>query len=136
MTEQLGMGLPIFHLSLPVRDLDEAVDFYTARLGGVLGRREEAWADIALFGAQLTLQHVPSDVSDSMPRSRHFGATLPWDGWASLTASFSEYIEQPRIDYPATEREQAKAMITDPSGNLIELKAYRNPAAVLGDLVL
>lgn len=136
MTQQPGMGLPIFHLSLPVRDLDKAIEFYTTKLGGVLGRREEAWADIALFGAQMTLQHIPSDVSEPMPRSRHFGATLPWDGWANLTATFSEFIEPPRLDYPATEREQGKAMIADPSGNLIELKAYRNPAAVLGELAL
>ena len=134
MSQKPGMTLPVFHLSLPVRDLDEAIDFYTTRLGGVLGRREAAWADIALFGAQMTLQHVPSDVSEPMPRSRHFGATLPWDGWARMIASFSEFVEPPRIDYQSTEREQAKVMIADPSGNLIELKAYRNPAAVLGEL--
>ena len=130
------MSLPVFHLSLPVRDLDEAVDFYTTTLCGVLGRRETTWADIALFGAQVTLQLFPADVSVPMPRSRHFGATLPWDGWARLTATLSEFIEHPRIDHSGTEFEQAKAMIKDPSGNLIELKAYRNPRAVLGDLAL
>jgi extradiol dioxygenase family protein len=45
-----------------------------------------------------------------------------------------EFLEGPRRDYSGTEREQGKAMIQDPSGNLIELKAYRNPSAVLGDL--
>ena len=130
------MSLPIFHLSLPVRDLDEAIGFYTTKLCGVLGRQEAMWADIALFGAQVTLQHYPADVSVPMPRSRHFGATLTWNGWARLTATFSEFIEPPRIDHPDTELEQAKAMIEDPSGNLIELKAYKNPSAVLGELAL
>ena len=51
---------PIFHLSFPVRDLEEALGFYTGTLGGgVPGRREDGWADVALFGAHLTLQHVP-----------------------------------------------------------------------------
>jgi extradiol dioxygenase family protein len=124
---------PIFHLSFPVRDLDEAIAFYAA-LGGVPGRREAAWADIALFGAQLTLQQIPEDVLEPMPRSRHFGATLPWQDWEQLVARLGGFVEGPRVDHQGTEREQAKAMIADPSGNLIELKAYRQPAAVLGRL--
>ena len=124
---------PIFHLSFPVEDLDEAIAFY-AGLGGVAGRREAAWADVALFGAQLTLQHVPGDVLRPMPRSRHFGATLPWQQWEQLVGRLDGFIEEPRVDHSGTELEQAKAMIADPSGNLVELKAYRQPAAVLGPL--
>lgn len=124
---------PIFHLSFPVHDLDEAIPFYSA-LGGVVGRREAAWADVALFGAQLTLQQVPEDVLHPMPRSRHFGATLPWPDWEHLVARLGGFVEGPRVDYPDTDREQAKVMIADPSGNLIEVKAYRHPVAVLGQL--
>lgn len=125
---------PIFHLSIPVRDLEESLAYYTQRLGGIPGRRAERWADIALFGAQLTLQHVPGDILDPMPRSRHFGATLSWNEWESLVASLDPFVEPPRLDHQGTEHEQAKAMVQDPSGNLIELKAYRQPAAVLGGL--
>lgn len=125
--------LPIFHLSFPVRDLEEALSFYTG-LGGVAGRREDAWADVALFGAQVTLQHVPEDVLQPMPRSRHFGATLRWSQWEALVDELVDFVEAPRIDHHGTEREQAKAMVADPSGNLIELKAYRYPRAVLGEL--
>jgi uncharacterized protein len=125
---------PIFHLSFPVQDLDGAIAFYTQMLGGTLGRREPEWADIALFGAQLTLQLAPSDVTDTMPRTRHFGATVGWSDWQSLTARLTEFVEQPAISYQDTEQEQAKAMIRDPSGNLIEIKAYRHPAAVLRGL--
>ncbi len=125
--------LPIFHLSFPVNDLDEAIAFYST-LGGLVGRRETGWADVALFGAQLTLQHVPEDVSQPMPRSRHFGATLPWHDWEHLVARLTGFVEGPQIDYSGNKSEQAKAMLADPSGNLIELKAYRQPAAVLGHL--
>ncbi len=126
---------PIFHVSFPVYHLDEAIAFYST-LGGVVGRRETAWADVVLFGAQVTLQHVPEDVLQPMPRSRHFGATLPWQEWEHLVARLHGFVEDPRIDYPGTKREQAKAMVADPSGNLIELKAYRQPAAVLGQLAM
>lgn len=125
---------PIFHLSFPIADLDESLAFYIGELGGVVGRREERWADVALFGAQLTLQHQPQDVLYPMPRSRHFGATLDWSEWEELTGRLNGFAESPRIDHAGTEREQAKAMIGDPSGNLIEIKAYRNPAIVLQSL--
>jgi len=132
MTDQ-AEAAAIFHLSFPVHDLDEAIAFYSA-LGGVSGRREASWADVALFGAQLTLQHVPDDVLRPMPRSRHFGATLPWQDWERLVARLDDFVEGPRVDHQGTDREQAKAMVADPSGNLIEFKAYRQPAAVLGRL--
>jgi extradiol dioxygenase family protein len=132
MTCQAKPGV-IFHLSFPVHDLDEAIAFYSM-LGGILGRREAAWADVALFGAQVTLQEIPNDVLQPMPRSRHFGATLPWQEWERLVAQLGDFVEMPRIDYPGSDREQAKAMIADPSGNFIELKAYRSPAVVLGPL--
>lgn len=128
------MSRPIFHLSFPVSDLGAALDFYTRTLGGTVGRHEDKWADIALFGAQLTLQAQPQDVLDPMPRSRHFGATLDWADWERLTARLTDFLEAPRVDYAGTEREQGKAMIADPDGNLIELKAYRQPSAVLGAL--
>lgn len=127
----------IFHLSFPVRDLQEAIDFYSANFGAVPGRREADWADIALFDAQVTLQHDPANVANPMPRTRHFGATMTWERWEALTASLDgrvNFIEPPTISYAGTDREQGKAMVADPSGNLIEIKAYRNPRAVLGML--
>jgi uncharacterized protein len=125
---------PIFHLSFPVRDLEEAIGFYTGCLGAVVGRREADWADIALFGAQVTLQLAPSDVTEPMPRTRHFGATIAWSDWEALTARLADFVEPPTISHRDTEREQAKAMLRDPSGNRIEIKAYRDPAAVLRSL--
>lgn len=125
---------PIFHLSFPVCDLDEALHFYTSTLPGVIGRRESTWADIALFGAQITLHHIPADVLRPMPRSRHFGATLAWREWEVLVSGLTDFVEGPRVDYLGTDREQTKAMVQDPSGNLIEIKAYRNAGAVLGKI--
>jgi extradiol dioxygenase family protein len=128
---------PIFHLSIPVRDLQEAVDFYTSQLGAQIGRQTETFADALLFGAQVTLQNDPSGVTRPMPRTRHFGATLAWSEWESAaerlgTAPF--LVEEPTISFAGQPGEQAKLMVADPSGNLIEIKAYRHPGAVLGPL--
>src|SRR5690349_22728244 len=100
MTGQ-STSAPIFHLSFPVHDLHEAIAFYSG-LGGVLGRRGTNWADLALFGAQVTLQQVPEDVLRPMPRSRHFGATLPWLDWEKLVARLGGFVEAPRVEYQGT----------------------------------
>ena len=128
---------PIFHLSIPVRDLQEAVDFYVDELGADIGRRTGAFADALVFGAQITLQDDPSSVTAPMPRTRHFGATVPWEDWesvASRVAGGPLVVEPPTISYEGRPTEQGKLMIVDPSGNLIEIKAYRHPADVLGPL--
>ena len=129
---------PIFHLSLPVRDLQESVDFYVRQLGAQIGRRNELGADALLFGAQVTLQNDPAGVIDPMPRTRHFGATLSWPEWESFVEKLVDpalIVEPAKLSYIGEPIEQGKMMIVDPSGNLIEIKAYRNPAAVLGPLV-
>jgi uncharacterized protein len=128
---------PIFHLSLPVRDLQESVDFYIGQLGAQIGRRNELGADALLFGAQVTLQNDPASVIDPMPRTRHFGATLSWPEWESFVERLVDpalIVEPATLSYIGEPIEQGKLMIVDPSGNLIEIKAYRNPAAVLGPL--
>ena len=127
---------PIFHLSVPVRDLTEAVAFYRTRLGATIGRQTDSFADALVFGAQLTLQDDPTSVSDPMPRTRHFGATLPWNEWEVLVSRLADdlVVEPPTVSYPGEPGEQAKMMIRDPSGNLIEIKAYRHPDQVLGHL--
>ena len=128
---------PIFHLSFPVRDLEEAIGFYTQRLGAEIGRQNDSCADALLFGAQVTLQNDPATVSRPMPRTRHFGATLLWGEWQSLTGRLLAecvVVEPPTISHVGQPLEQGKMMIADPSGNLIEIKAYRHPDQVLGSL--
>ncbi len=127
----------IFHLSFPVENLDEAVTFYIERLGATVGRRTTAFADVFLFGVQVTLQNDWPSLAVPMPRSWHFGATLTWGEWEALLEKLKDVdiiVEGPSHKYLGQPVEQAKFMIADPSGNLIELKAYRNPEAVLGAL--
>jgi extradiol dioxygenase family protein len=128
---------PIFHISFPVRDLSEAVSFYRDELGAEIGRHEVEFADALLFGAQITLQNDPGNVLHPMPRTRHFGATIPWEDWETLAHRFGEavnLVEAPRVSYAGSPTEQGKLMLSDPSGNLIEIKAYRRPENVLGQL--
>jgi extradiol dioxygenase family protein len=129
---------PIVHLSFPVNDLDEAIRFYTETFGAQLGRRTDAYANVFLFGAQVTLQNDRENVLRPMPRSCHFGATLDWAAWESIAERLKAsvcVVEGPAASYVGEPIEQTKLMVADPSGNLIELKAYRHPENVLGSLV-
>jgi len=125
---------PVFHLSFPVADLDDALDFYVDRLGAEVGRRHSHAVDVHLFGAQLTLQQAPGDVLTPHPRTRHFGATVAWPEWEAVAARLDAFVEPPTISYAGERSEQGKLMVADPSGSLIEIKAYRDPAYVLGDI--
>lgn len=126
---------PVFHLSFPVGDVDRCVAFYVDRLGAEVGRRHpDGGVDIRLFGAQLTLQDAPTDVLTPNPRSRHFGATVDWPAWETVAGRLDAFVEPPTVSYAGERREQGKLMVADPSGNLIEIKAYRDPAFVLGDI--
>ena len=41
---------PLFHLSIPVNDLDRAKDFYLSTLGCEIGRETKGRFDINFFG--------------------------------------------------------------------------------------
>ena len=127
----------IIHISFPVRDMPRAIEFYRRVLGAEIGRQTDTFADVFVFGAQVTLQNDPSNVTAPMPRSRHFGATISWANWegiASRLANCDFVVERPLVSYAGQPTEQAKMMLVDPSGNLIEVKAYRQPDKVLGSL--
>ena len=56
------------------------------------------------------------------------GINLGSLGWGPLI------VESPTLSYVGEPTELGKLMIEDPSGNLIEIKAYRQPDKVLGSL--
>jgi uncharacterized protein len=130
------MRRPIFHIAFPVLDLKAARDFYVDVLGAKVGRVRERWIDLYLFGAQLTLHEQPAQVlTEGQQGVRHFGAVLDWDAWESLANLLIEngvqFRGKPTVTGAGTEVEQAKLHLTDPSGNVIEVKAYRHPAIAL-----
>lgn len=132
-----ALDRPIFHLSFPVLDLDAAKTFYCNVLGATVGRDNGNWADIVLFGHQLTLHDRPNEVLPPDQRGvRHFGAILSWQEWVSLAEKLEKdgctFVRPPTISNSGTDQESGKMLLCDPSDNIIEVKAYRNVAAVLG----
>jgi extradiol dioxygenase family protein len=127
---------PILHLSLPVRDIEEAQDFYVRALGCQPARARDDFVDVWFFGLQLTLQDRPDEATGLVAGSaRHFGVTLERDEFEELVERLErndvEWLSPVSTDDAGLLTEQTKAKIVDPSGNVIEVKTYRDVQAAL-----
>ena len=127
---------PILHLSIPVRDVDEALDFYARAFGCRAARRRAGFADVWFYGMQVTLQDRPDDAAVVHPGgTRHFGVTLERKDFdelvARLEAAGASWVVPVTTDDAGLVTEQTKAKVVDPSGNVIEIKTYPDPAAAL-----
>ncbi len=126
---------PILHLSIPVRDLDEALDFYEGALGCARARRREGFADVWFFGMQVTLQERPEEAGTPPGGCRHFGVTLGPRDFQALVARLRgrrvDWVVPVSTDHPGLPTEQTKGKVSDPSGNVIEVKTYRHVTAAL-----
>jgi len=132
----VGHVQPILHLSIPVRDLDEAVSFYVQTLGCQAARAKDGFVDVWFFGMQVTLHDRPDDVAAPRPDgTRHFGVTLGRDEFdkvvARLDAAGVTWLVPVSTDDEGLATEQTKGKLSDPSGNVIEVKTYRDVAAAL-----
>jgi hypothetical protein len=82
----------ILHLSIPASELTSAKRFYVEVLGATLGREKEEWADLLLWGHQITLQHRPDEVLPLAKQGkRHFRVVLPWAIWERETARIQKH---------------------------------------------
>ncbi len=127
---------PILHLSLPVRDIAESVDFYVEVLGCALGRVRDDFADVWFFGMQVTLHGVPEQVHEAVPGDvRHFGVTVGAREMDALVVRAQArgvvFASPVSTDHAGTPQAQTKTKLFDPSGNVVEIKTYVDPAAAL-----
>jgi uncharacterized protein len=130
--------MPAFHLAFPVRDLVETRQFYGELLGCPEGRSSEAWIDFNFYGHQIVAHLAPeqcgqtatSSVDDHQVPVRHFGAVLCMDDWEQLAQKLKktglDFIIEPYIRFKGEVGEQATMFFKDPSGNAIEIKAFKD----------
>jgi extradiol dioxygenase family protein len=133
-----------FHLAIPVRDLASARAFYGGLLGCPEGRSAAEWVDFDFFGHQLVCHvvagrnggaagHNPVDGHDvPVP---HFGMVLEMPDWERLAerlrAGGTRFVIEPHVRFKGEPGEQATMFLTDPSGNALEFKAFRDIAGQL-----
>ena len=127
----------LFHLAIPVSDLDRANDFYVNMLGCSKGRSSTKWIDFNFYGHQLVCHEVKksvnknsNDVDGNNVPVPHFGIILEWNQFQKLSADLQSkninFIIEPTIRFKGQVGEQAIMFLKDPSNNAIEFKSFRN----------
>jgi uncharacterized protein len=130
-----------FHHAFHVLDLASTRRFYGELLGCPEGRSTDTWIDFDFFGNQISLHLGPvaqttntGHVDGIVVPLPHFGAILEWDEFHRLSERLrlagQVFIVTPRIRYEGQPGEQATMFLLDPSGNALELKAFRHPEHV------
>ena len=132
------MSLRPFHLAFPVHDLAAARAFYAGTLGCAEGRSAPEWIDFDLYGHQIVAHLDPgaraaaatNPVDGHDVPVPHFGVVMAWDDWHTLAdrlrAAGVAFGIEPQIRFKGQVGEQATMFFTDPSGNALEFKAFKD----------
>lgn len=125
-----------FHISLPCNNLEETISYYKNELGLTIGRNTANWADINLFGNQLTFVIVKEFKFDfpiyflekeSLP-SFHFGVVLNNDEWDDVYDKINKWSTETvikRVFFKDKNGEQNSFFVKDPNGYYIEFKTFK-----------
>lgn len=121
---------PIFHLTVPVSNLEDASRFYVEAFAARIGRVREDWIDVWFFGTQLTLQLRPDEVDLPTEQGvRHFGVVFnDAANYLSvierLKAAGVNWLSEPTAHESEALSGKVGGKLADPSGNVIEVKYY------------
>jgi len=122
----------VFHLAIPVRNLDEVQAFYVSGLGCHLARRYPDRITIDFFGDQLVC-HLSEKIDlDPELYPRHFGVTFRdqerFDALLRLVETRKLPVFRPvATRFEGLVEEHQTVVLRDPSNNLLEFKHYRDP---------
>ena len=126
-----------FHLAIPVSNLEESVAYYRDTLGLREGRSSNKWADFDFFGHQLVC-HVSNTINEQITNPvdgeevpvPHFGVVLSIEKYEEFLLQINDknidFIIKPTIRFKGEIGEQRTMFFRDPSGNAIEIKAFKD----------
>jgi uncharacterized protein len=124
----------VFHLAIPVYDLDDAQEFYVGHLGCKLARRYTDRITIDFFGDQLVCHLVdpPAVPTQVTLYPRHFGVTFrearDFDAVRELCVQRKiEFFADVSVRFEGLVEAHRTFVLRDPSDNLIEFKHYADP---------
>jgi extradiol dioxygenase family protein len=125
----------VFHLAIPVSDLDAAQWFYVGMLGCKLARRYPDRITLDFFGDQLVCHltdagPVRREPLDLYPR--HFGVTFhdvaDFEALHQCAALRKiPFFRDVSTRFEGMAEEHRTFVLVDPADNLLEFKHYRDP---------
>ena len=132
------MNKYLFHLAIPINDIDSAKEFYGKILGCTIGRENQHAVIFNFYGHQLvghTTKEELTPPANIYPR--HFGIIFSAEGdWNELLNRCNNLnlplYQQPKLRFKGEITEHQTFFIQDPFYNIIELKFYRHYEAIFG----
>ncbi len=116
----------MFHLSLPVRQFDACLVFYRDCFGARIEMLGKKAANLFVFGGQMTLHdRSKSGLTDDLRREMHFGQVVTVAEWTQVRDKIFVFGYSPLRSVTPDEagNRRGKLIVTDPSGNLIEINS-------------
>ena len=130
-----------FHLSLPCKDVVTTKTFYTEVFNVELGRNNNSWLDVNLFGNQITFtksgefnfEFKNYRLDEHILPSFHFGIILDIDEFGKL------YGKLLQMDIGVTIKttfmkgnvgEHLSFFVKDPNGYMIEFKSFKEKSSI------
>ena len=131
-----------FHLAITVQNLKVCRAFYRDVLGCEEGRFSDKWVDFNFFGHQFVIHEADiiknNKASNSVDGHQvpvpHFGVILDWNDWEQLSKKLQaqniDFIIKPYIRFKGEVGEQATMFFSDPEGNALEFKSFKDISQV------
>lgn len=128
----------IFHLAIPINNIDQAKNFYGDILGSKIGRESQHAIIFDFYGHQL-VTHITQEIltPPSSIYPRHFGLIFTdesdWDNLLSRCKNYSlELYQSPKLRFKDQITEHKTFFLQDPFYNILEFKFYRHYDAIFG----
>lgn len=126
----------IFHIAIPINDVDKAKEFYNEALGCKIGRENSHAVIFKFYGHQL-VAHVTKEELQTQKGvyPRHFGLVFPskaaFDDLVKKAQTKQlKFYQQPRLRFSEKITEHWTFFLEDPFYNLLEFKYYSHSEAI------
>mgnify|MGYP005864168109 CR=1 FL=1 len=128
----------IFHLAIPINNIEKAKKFYGEVLGSSIGRQNQHAIIFNFYGHQLVGHTTKESLIPPVSiYPRHFGIIFKLESdWENLLKRCHEQnislYQQPKLRFKGEITEHKTFFLQDPFYNILELKFYNNYEAIFG----
>jgi len=129
---------PLFHLAIPINNIEKAKEFYQNCLGCQVGRENRQAVIFNFYGHQVVAHVTKENLTPAKSiYPRHFGLIfLDESEWENLLNRVKNqglsFYQEPKTRFLGELTEHRTFFLEDPFYNILELKFYRHFEAIFG----
>lgn len=128
----------LFHLAIPINNIEKAKKFYRDQLGCQVGRENRQAVIFNFYGHQVVAHFTKEHLTPAKSiYPRHFGLIfLEESDWENLLNHVKNqglsFYQEPKIRFLGEITEHRTFFLEDPFYNILEFKFYRHFEAIFG----